>query len=405
MDKPFKFRRAREIAGAFVLLSLGLLLAGIVLQGKIRGWFESKEYFEVQLPREGTQGIRAGSDVFILGNKTGTVDRIALRHKTTHEELTGYAEVPPDEIELFAVLEVRGDMAVFVSRQSKAVLKRDLGGFGSSFFEISREDAEGASDRDWGEGRRILKYSEPEDVKDQLTATVENLESKIVPALEEFTLAFQNLNDKEQAFQQALKGINETVDLIKGGDNAIGLLLSDAETKAKVSKIVDDLGRTGSSFADSAEKLDALFAGTAKGEGILGTLFKDTPPAVDFNTVLANLSAGTESLNRSLESIEDGADKFPGLVGDADETVEEITKATKLLQQAIADIQLLAEGLQNHWLVNDSVDEIKKERAKAEQAARDAEQAAQRRAQAAQAPPTQEPEPEKKKRSIFFWKR
>ena len=77
------FRRSREIAGAFVLLAAGLLIAGIVMHGQIRGWFQPKNIFEVALPEAGTQGVRPGSEVYIMGNKAGTVTRVEMRRKIT----------------------------------------------------------------------------------------------------------------------------------------------------------------------------------------------------------------------------------------------------------------------------------------------------------------------------------
>ena len=40
MAKPFKFRYVNEIVGSFVLVVLGLAIAGFVLTWKAQGWFE-----------------------------------------------------------------------------------------------------------------------------------------------------------------------------------------------------------------------------------------------------------------------------------------------------------------------------------------------------------------------------
>lgn len=400
-DKPFRFRRVREIAGAFVLLAAALLLVGIVMHGQIRGWFEPKEIFEVTLPESGSQGIRAGSEVFILGNKSGMVKRIDLVHADTGKILHGFADVQPDKIRMIAIIEVTGGMSVFVGRDSKAVLKRDLGGFGSSFFEITRGDEPFNTDY------RPLQFVVPPDVQDELTATVSEIRKSVTPALDAIAIAATNisnlaanLENKDGSFQGTLNSLNSLVARIDRGEGAFGVLLKDEQAKKDLSETLTNVKTTSENLSEGIGKLTAAIDGMDKGEGVLGTLLKDTESSTDLAEALKGINAATASLNTSLTSIEGGAKQFPATIAKTDDVVEEIGNAVLILQQALSDIQLLSEGLQNHWLVKGSVDDVKKDRDKASEAQQRADQkAAEAAARAADG------EPEKKKRGLFFWRK
>lgn len=401
MDKPFRFRRVREIAGAFVLLGAVLLLVGIVMHGQIRGWFEPKEIFEVTLPESGSQGIRAGSEVFILGNKSGMVTRIDLVHADTGKILHGFDDVEPDKIRMIAIIEVSGGMSVFVGRDSEAVLKRDLGGFGSSFFEITR------GDQPFNSAYRPLKFIVPLDVQDELTATVSEIRRSITPALDAIAVAATNistlaanLENKDGSFQGTLDSLNSLVARIDRGEGAFGVLLKDEQAKKDLSETLTNVKTSSESLSSGIGKLSAAIDGMDKGEGVLGTLLKDTESSADLAAALKGINAATTSLNTSLTSIEGGAKQFPATIAKTDDVVDEIGKAVLILQQALSDIQLLSEGLQNHWLVRGSVKNVKKDRDRTTQT----EQRSQQKAAEAAARATSD-EPEKKKRGLFFWRK
>ena len=403
MEKPFKFRRAREIAGAFVLLAAGLLVTGVVMHGQIRGWFQPKEFFEVLLPKDGAQGLRAGSEVYILGNKSGAVKRVELRLLDTGKTLSGYNTTDtPDKIRLVAIVEVRGGMSVFVGSNSNAILQHDLGGFGSSFIEITRDHEEWPSKKN----RRLVLEIPPE-LQSQLTATVSQIEENITPALKAIADGANNISkfaDKLQAddgnFQTTLASLNQLVVRIDSGEGALGVLLKDEQAKKDLSATLTNVKNTSEQLGKTITTLAAAVDGIEKGEGVLGTLLKDAPAAENLAEALAGINKAATSLNTSLTAIEGGAKQFPATIGKTDEVVEEIGEAVLILQQALSDIQIVAEGLQGHWLVKGSIDDVKEDREKTQEEQRRAEAEA-----AAKANGETDPETEKKRRGLFFWRK
>ena len=78
MQQRFHFRYVNELVGAFVLLALVLLVAGIFLTARSQGWFAPRYRFELLLPEKGTAGLSVGNDVFILGQSVGNVENLRV---------------------------------------------------------------------------------------------------------------------------------------------------------------------------------------------------------------------------------------------------------------------------------------------------------------------------------------
>jgi len=259
MDKPFKFRRAREISGIFVLLAIILLAVGVVMHGKVKGWFERKTIFEVVLPSSGSQGIQVGSDVHILGSKAGTVIRIELRRKGSEGRLRDFESVPPSEIELVAILEVRGGRAVFVGAESKAILKRDLAGFGSSYFELTRNDKEWSGDAK----HRALEFEEVKDVQNELTSIVKQIRDSLIPTLAEIEKAANeigvlanDLSSEDGGFQGTLSSLDSVMERLNQGEGTIGAMLNDKGAEKNFLEMLANFNKASVDLRTSLEKID-----------------------------------------------------------------------------------------------------------------------------------------------------
>ena len=144
--KPFKFRYVNRIAGLFLFVAAVILAVLVALAGKSQEWFAEVTRYRVELPSgldnaggpAGTLGIRPGSDVRVIGTQVGQVDRVELCTGESLEPIDSFEEVDPDDIRIVAVLSVKGDFSHFVGPDSVATLKFDLGGLGSSYFDITR---------------------------------------------------------------------------------------------------------------------------------------------------------------------------------------------------------------------------------------------------------------------------
>ena len=73
MTSSQRFRHVHTTAGTFVLIVVGLLVAGIIVTGRSHRWFSPMGKVTLQFPREGSLGLREGADVLILGTVVGSV--------------------------------------------------------------------------------------------------------------------------------------------------------------------------------------------------------------------------------------------------------------------------------------------------------------------------------------------
>ena len=76
MSKPFKFRYVIEIVGAFVLIVVLALIAGIIIAARAQGWFVPEHDLMIRFPEEGSLGLQKGSEVQVLGTPAGSIKEI-----------------------------------------------------------------------------------------------------------------------------------------------------------------------------------------------------------------------------------------------------------------------------------------------------------------------------------------
>lgn len=331
IEKPFKFRWDHEIAGAFVLIVVLLAAVLVLVTGRLQGWFEKQSWYEVVLPREGVEGIRAGSEVRILGSRAGRVRSVELRRAGGETKLRGVWEVEPDEIDLVAVLEVRGDRSVFVGAESRAVVRKDLAGFGASYVEITR----GSSKRE--EGDRRLPLTRETDVTNEVTAIVRELQEAMLPAVEqvgEAYLAVESLAtvlaDPGGDFQKAMASLQEVMSAVNRGDGALGMLLREEQP-------AEDLEVTLAEMRKAVSVLREVLDDFEEGEGAAGLLFRDEEVR--------------EQVKSAVAHTEETAAGLPATVRATRATVAEIQQAAEGLQEGLKEYEYVAEALQRHWIL------------------------------------------------------
>ena len=119
--KPFRFRYASEIAGTFVLLSVAMLVAGILLAGRTQGWFERdftlKTRFDTE---EGAFGLQEGNEVRIRNTLAGRVGKI----------------MPMADGSLQASFTLKNRFKPFLTRGAAAKIRKKFGVAGDSFVDL-----------------------------------------------------------------------------------------------------------------------------------------------------------------------------------------------------------------------------------------------------------------------------
>lgn len=343
--KPFKFRHINRIVGAFLFATAAIFVILIVLAAKSQSWFDATTIYRVEMPggiggeegSGGTLGIRPGSDVRVIGSQVGHVQSIQLCSGDELKPIESFEEVDPNDIRIVAVLGVKGDFAKFIGPDSKAVLKFDLGGLGSAYFDISR----GTKRFDGiGDGQpRILNFAKQADAKEEVFEIVKRIEEEIVPAI--------------QSYKKTADSATEFIAMLSSEDEVFL--------------------RSMHSLEDGIEDLNKLIARAESGEGALGDMISSDSQmrtefnefAVTLNRTSRNLEGAIDNLNEGITNLREGgvqpfnraAQNFPTTISKTNATIDDIDRAAEQLNETLREIEVLTEGLQKHWLVRKYIDD------------------------------------------------
>lgn len=234
-DRPFKFRYANQMAGTFVLLALGLAIAGIVITGRSQGWFEGKfQVFATFNTEEGTFGLKQGSEVLVRNTAAGRVGKI----------------VPNEKGQMEATFVIQERFRQFVTTDSVAHVKKKFGVAGDSFIEIQMGVGEAVQDG----GFVVVRQDE------EIMATAQKIlgqveaqfQEVVVPLLEEIKQILHNVNLLGSDLQEG-KGLAGAMmkddDIAREVKTSIrqvnGILLDSQDMVREVKKLVTDPKLTG----------------------------------------------------------------------------------------------------------------------------------------------------------------
>src|SRR5258708_35419636 len=110
MVRTFKLRYVNEIVGFFVLACVGLVAAGLFAALRGKQWFAPMQRITVDLPPEGSLGLKPGSTVYLLGSDVGLVESINYEHGR-----------------MSAVITVRGKIIELVRDDTYATISKSFG--------------------------------------------------------------------------------------------------------------------------------------------------------------------------------------------------------------------------------------------------------------------------------------
>lgn len=328
-----RLRYVHELAGAFVLVTLLALFFIFGLAGRAQQWLAPVERLRVLLPREGSFGLREGADVQLLGTVVGSVDRLTISMD-----------------EIAAVIVLRREFVDFVRKDSRAVIRRTFGVAGDAYLEITR-----------GSGERIdaqftLAAQADQAPTETLQLVIDQIRNEAIPAVqairkaaEEYTQLAVDLQDPNRPLQQFIAGAGDIAGKISRGDGLVGRLIADPEFADDTEKLVKRATVSIDSLIDllgdvrvAAASLK-IVAEKLQGESDkIPELVEQTRSVLKrTDDVLANLQKISADGTQISATIASETDALPGLAVQAHETLRELDR--------------LIMGLQNHWLIRDSV--------------------------------------------------
>lgn len=173
MDKQFRFRYANEIAGAFVLLTLALLLAGIFVAGHAQGWFERKLILQTRFDtEEGAFGLQEGDEIRISNLKAGRIGRISPQ---------------PDGM-IVATLEIQNRFRSLVRQGAVAKVRKIWGVAGDALVEIDVVKGDPLRGGDW------IPNKKNEELMEMAKKVLDDVQKVVLPIMDETKGILSNLN-------------------------------------------------------------------------------------------------------------------------------------------------------------------------------------------------------------------
>jgi len=342
---PNAYRYMSESVGVFFLLTL--IIAGVTLfqTGKMQRWFEASERLRVRLPKEGLFGLAPGASVEILGIQAGTVKEIEIG----------------SDLQIHANLDIRGDLARFVTVNSQAIIRKRFGVAGDAYLEITRGtgpplDLEGA----------VIIASADKAATDTIIEVIEEIRKQIIPALEQSRRGFsawadvgESLNAPDGNFSKFVASGQAITQRIENGEGVIGQLLTDKkladDLRQMISGLKTDLARVGP-VMDDVEK---IFKDMNTVSGKLAESSQSLPPVIDqTGKTLESLKLAIDRSGKTLESLDSvivNINKMMPHLTKIAKSTESTMKDMPLLiqqtQQTLHELQVLIRQMQRNWLL------------------------------------------------------
>lgn len=321
-EQPFKFRHVNEIAGSFVLVLAALIITAVVVVGRAQHWFEPGKLVTVNMPAEGSLGLKAGAEVRMLGTNVGAIEHVDI----------------DDQGQMTAVARVKADFARFVRSDSYAVIHVPVG-FGDPYLEIIK-----------GQAAALISSSKLEarpetDAQRSLNETLETIRTKTVPAVQdlvrEYTLLASDLRNPEGPVQRSLQHFDNVAARLEKNDSLVGKLVNDhamadsfASSIDKLNSSMDNVQGMLKSLQETAVELPKIARSASAQVDQLPPMIEQTHKAVEqVNVTLGSLQKATAELPIIMEQVRQTTEQMPHLMEHTQQTLLEVQKLIRAMQQ------------------------------------------------------------------------
>ncbi|HEX9243139.1 MAG TPA: MlaD family protein [Anaeromyxobacter sp.] len=320
MSRPAPLRHVRTIVGAFNLVVLALLVAGILLLGRGRRWFEKQVELPVTFPATHAAALRVGVPVRLAGDLVGKV---------------GGATREGDRIRARLVL---GEAARETLRaDAKAQLRVPIAGLvGDLAIALDPGSAPGP----WPEGK-VMEGEAEGDPAVKARETIDRVREQ-VPAILDRT---QAILDRSNAILGQVER-TRTVENVDRLVRSIDRLVEAVEREKAVANASASLAR-----------LEELLRGLRDGKGTAGKLFTD-PALYDRTAVLL------DDVHKSWGKIDGLLAASTRIADRAEELAEQARGHASEFETLVGQVQLLVlqsnhalDLVTNHWLLRGSAPE------------------------------------------------
>jgi len=285
-------RTQRVLLGGLIVLAVLLFVISMLQANAVREWLNPSLELRLVLPDEGLFGLSKGARIEILGTPAGTVTDIVI---------------DPDQ-KIHANARINPDMAPFVRRDSRAVIRKTFGVAGESFLEITRGHGQQI---DWDYA--VLSAEADRAPTDSIGEILEDVRSRVMPILEQTDRAIsaladltESLADPEGSLQMMLGDVSALTTRIESGEGTLGQLLTNDAMAREFETLLGNANEAASAFGPILASLDGVMRDLRKTSPELPKITRDVSAVTASVPVLMGMTQQTlaelESLLRQLRS-------------------------------------------------------------------------------------------------------
>jgi phospholipid/cholesterol/gamma-HCH transport system substrate-binding protein len=217
-------------AGLLVAIAGTIALAALVLAGRVQGWFRTVE-LKIDLPEEGSYGLRSGSEVQILGIVIGQVTEV---HVTPAGKLQGTVKITDP-----------GFMH-FIRRDSQVIIKKKFAIAGDAYIEFTKGTGAALDPQ-----HEVLHAMPDQDIVHLLQDFTAKVQDEVMPTLEKVRALVEGhaelvayLNRPDGPFRASLDELHGALVEARKASTALPDIAGSAKDGVKkVPELVDRVGK------------------------------------------------------------------------------------------------------------------------------------------------------------------
>jgi phospholipid/cholesterol/gamma-HCH transport system substrate-binding protein len=333
MVRTFKLRYVNEIVGFFVLLCVGLLVVGIIAALRGKQWFEPAAHITVDLPPEGSLGLKPGSTVYILGSDVGAVESINYENGR-----------------MTAVITVRGKIIELVRVYSYAMITKSFG-IGETYMTIERDDPYWQDEPPLPPDRHMQAFSDT-GATDRISQILTQVQEQVVPAVKRVNSILAKVDGQTMpALNQSVAHLNAVADRVERGQGLVGKLLNDPQFAQQIDIMLPKINA-------SLDETQGLLKDLRKTSGNLTEITSSAQKSVDKLPDLLKSTQGTmDEVQGALHDVRKATVRMPEIVEGVNQTVQALPGTVLQMQETMRQIQILVEGFQKSWIVRSHIEQ------------------------------------------------
>lgn len=291
-------RYTDEWVGLLVLLCVVLFIAAVLEAGVVGDWFRPVAHLRVLLPESGGQGLSIGSDVEVLGTQVGAVRQVMI---------------DPSQ-RFYADVDLERAAAVFIRRDSTAIIKKRYGIAGAAYLDITRGTG---APFDWTSA--VIEARSERDPSESASAMIDEVKRRVLPIIDDMSRAMHALADTTEAISQ--------------GRGGVGRFVKDEEIANAATRLLNKLDDVAAQ-ADSA--VVRFRASTETGPQSIPALLKRVDDA------LASLQSAARDLAKATPML-------PAIARNTAGSTADLPALLTQTQQSMAELERLLFQLRHTW--------------------------------------------------------